>query len=80
MKSRFLILLVLAMCMFFESNSSFGASIWAKRPTDMRRPYADDVARRIGDILTVMITEDSKVDNNKNRHQKQRVFILYSPQ
>jgi len=33
----------------------------------MRSLYADDVARRIGDVLTVTITEDSKVDNKAKR-------------
>lgn len=67
MKSRFPILLLFALCMLFQSDSSLGGSIWAKRSPDMRRPYADDVARRIGDILTVQITEDSKVDNKAKR-------------
>jgi flagellar L-ring protein precursor FlgH len=42
-------------------------SIWAKRDNNMKTLYADDVARNIGDILTIMITEDSKVDNKAKR-------------
>lgn len=42
-------------------------SIWAKRDKNMRSLYADDVARRIGDILTIKITEDSKIDNKAKR-------------
>lgn len=42
-------------------------SIWAKRDTNMRTVYADDVARNIGDVLTIKITEDSKVDNKAKR-------------
>jgi flagellar L-ring protein precursor FlgH len=42
-------------------------SIWAKRDSNMRTLYADDVARNIGDILTIVITEDSKVDNTAKR-------------
>jgi flagellar L-ring protein precursor FlgH len=30
-------------------------------------PYTDEVARRIGDILTIVIVEDSKVDNKAKR-------------
>ncbi len=42
-------------------------SIWAKRDNNMKTLYADDVARNIGDILTIMIAEDSKVDNKAKR-------------
>lgn len=33
----------------------------------MKEPYSDDTARSIGDILTIKITEDSKVDNKAKR-------------
>jgi flagellar L-ring protein precursor FlgH len=33
----------------------------------MRALYADDVARQIGDVLTINIAEDSKVDNKAKR-------------
>jgi len=42
-------------------------SIWAKRDTSLHAIYADDVARNIGDVLTVIISEDSKVDNKAKR-------------
>ena len=42
-------------------------SIWAKRDSNMKTLYADDVARNIGDVLTIVITEDSKVDNKAKR-------------
>ena len=42
-------------------------SIWARRGKNMKAVYADDVARRIVDVLTIMITEDSKVDNKAKR-------------
>jgi flagellar L-ring protein precursor FlgH len=42
-------------------------SIWAKRDGNMKTLYADDVARNIGDVLTIMVTEDSKVDNKAKR-------------
>jgi len=45
-------------------------SIWAKRDKNMREIYADDVARRIGDTLTIKISEDSKVDNKAKRDLK----------
>jgi flagellar L-ring protein precursor FlgH len=42
-------------------------SIWAKRDKNMKRLYVDDVARGIGDTLTIKITESSKVDNKGKR-------------
>jgi flagellar L-ring protein precursor FlgH len=42
-------------------------SIWARRDTNMKTVYADDVARNIGDVLTIQIVEDSKVDNKAKR-------------
>ena len=42
-------------------------SIWAKRGKNMRALYTDDVARQIGDILTIKISEDSKIDNKAKR-------------
>jgi flagellar L-ring protein precursor FlgH len=36
----------------------------------MKDLYADDVARQIGDTLTIIITEDSKVDNKAKRDLK----------
>jgi flagellar L-ring protein precursor FlgH len=38
----------------------------------MRDIYADDVARNIGDVLTVQITEDSKIDNKAKRDLKKQ--------
>ncbi len=43
------------------------ASIWAKRDKNMQSVYGDDVARSIGDILTVLIAEESTVDNKAKR-------------
>jgi len=57
-------------CLFsvlFVAACAQGGSIWAKRDKNMRKPYTDDTARSIGDILTIKITEDSKVDNKAKR-------------
>jgi len=45
-------------------------SIWAKRDKNSKVLYADDTARNIGDVLTIKITEDSKVDNKAKRDLK----------
>ncbi len=58
---------VLISFLLCEGNLSFGESIWAKRDKNMRSVYVDDVARQIGDILTVNIVEDSTVENKAKR-------------
>lgn len=52
---------------FFLTELLQAGSIWAKRGRNLKALYADDVARRIGDVLTIRITEDSKVDNKAKR-------------
>jgi len=52
------------------STSAVAGSIWAKRDLNARGIYTDDVARQIGDILTIIISEDSKVDNKSTRDLK----------
>jgi flagellar L-ring protein precursor FlgH len=59
--------------MFFvllSASCSQAGSIWAKRDKNMKYLYADDVARQIGDILTIEISEASKVDNKAKRDMK----------
>jgi len=48
-------------------ETAFGGSIWAKRNKDARSLYTDDVARHIGDVLTIRISEGSKIDNKAKR-------------
>jgi len=70
MKNRIVLMLVLTVSMFLSTTCSYAGSIWAKRDKNMRALYADDVARQIGDVLTIKITEDSKVDNKAKRDLK----------
>jgi flagellar L-ring protein FlgH len=51
----------------FAAAFAHGGSIWAKRDRNSRYPYADDTAHNIGDVLTIKISEDSKVDNTAKR-------------
>lgn len=62
-------ILVLSVAVFVITStvSSQAGSIWAKRDKNMKAIYADDVARQIGDVLTIKISEDSKVDNKAKR-------------
>lgn len=59
-------LLFLAALIFCSAVSS-GGSIWAKRSQTSKPLYADDKANQIGDILTIVIQEDHKVDNKIKR-------------
>ena len=65
-----LVLTVFVLCLVLPTADSQAGSIWAKRGKNMRALYADDVAHQIGDILTIKITEDSKVDNKAKRDLK----------
>ena len=71
MKLRIYPVLILTAFLVCSSLSDLqGDSIWAKRNKNMREIYTDDVARSIGDILTIKISEDSKVDNKAKRDLK----------
>ena len=54
----------------FACDYVHAGSIWAKRDKSMKKLYVDDVARRIGDTLTIKIIEQSKVDNKGKRDLK----------
>ena len=65
-----LVLTVFALCLALPMADSQAGSIWAKRDRNMKALYADDVARQIGDILTIKIAEISEVDNKAKRDLK----------
>ena len=69
MKKRIILAFAITVFLVCPENLHAG-SIWAKRNRNMKDFYADDVARQIGDILTIKITEDSKVDNKAKRDLK----------
>lgn len=64
---RSLILVAVSISVLAGLMSSQAGSIWARRDKKMKNMYADDVARNIGDILTIKINEDSTVDNKAKR-------------
>lgn len=49
------------------SSSACGGSIWAQRGQNSKPLFADDKANQVGDILTIVILEDHKVDNKIER-------------
>lgn len=70
MNSRINFVLILMVWLFPATSCSQAGSIWAKRDKNMKALYADDIARNIGDVLTIKITEDSKIDNKAKRDLK----------
>ena len=70
MKNKAMLVLVSMVFVLCWATLLQAGSIWAKRDKNMRDLYVDDVARNIGDILTIKITEDSKVDNKAKRDLK----------
>lgn len=70
MNNRKVLMPVMMFSVLLSANCTQAGSIWAKRDKNMKEIYADDVARQIGDILTIKITEDSKVDNKAKRDMK----------
>ncbi len=70
MKNRTMLMFVLMSLMLCLGNCTQAGSIWSQRDRNMRDLYADDVARQIGDVLTIKISEDSKIDNKAKRDLK----------
>jgi flagellar L-ring protein precursor FlgH len=70
MSNKTVLMLALISVVLCVAACSQAGSVWAKRGKDVKALYADDVARQIGDVLTIRITEDSKVDNKANRDLK----------
>ena len=70
MSSKTIFLPILAALIVCPAVCVQAGSIWAKRDKNMRDLYADDVARQIGDVLTIKISEDSKIDNKAKRDLK----------
>jgi len=67
MNKKATIALTAAVLVFSVGEVLHAGSIWAKRDSNMKTVYADDVARNVGDVLTIKIVEDSKVDNKAKR-------------
>jgi len=63
---------VILLCGFVLCSAQWcrGGSIWGKRCAKFEDLYADDVAHGVGDVLTIKISEDSKVDNKSKRDLK----------
>ncbi len=59
---------VIVICLVICVGTSLQAdSIWARRDESKNDVYADNKARHIGDILTILIIEESTTDNKEKR-------------
>ncbi|MHC4155613.1 MAG: hypothetical protein ACYST6_11925 [Planctomycetota bacterium] len=61
MRNKIAVCCVSALILLSSAACSHAGSIWAKRDKNMRDWYADDVARNIGDVLTIRISEDRQL-------------------
>ncbi|MBE0535200.1 MAG: flagellar basal body L-ring protein FlgH [Phycisphaerae bacterium] len=67
-KNRLCGLLCMAFCMSAcLCADARAASIYAKRGQNSKPFYSDDKAYRVGDVLTIVISEDHKVDSKVKR-------------
>ena len=57
----------LMVCILTIGTTAQAASIWARRNQTAKPLFADDKANQVGDLLTIVISEDHKVDNKVKR-------------
>jgi len=67
MRGKIIWSIVLMFFVFCFDATSQADSIWAKRNKNKKELYADNTARNIGDVLTILISEESKLDNKATR-------------
>jgi flagellar L-ring protein precursor FlgH len=58
--------------LFFGIQAAPAGSIWAKKDTNAKNAYSDDVARKIGDVLTITINEQSDLKNISDRKMSEK--------
>src|SRR5690348_959367 len=66
-KSKFtsnFILVILAIATF--SSTSYAGSLWREGYTEERGMFADKRAKRVGDIVTIVVSETASYDNTLN--------------
>lgn len=66
MKSTLQWTALVALTILVSATAVMGGSIWAKASC-RRVPHADDTARKIGDILKIVIDERTTIDNETTR-------------
>jgi flagellar L-ring protein precursor FlgH len=66
-KQHSVLAVLAALFLLVLAGSAGGGSIWAKRSQASKPLYADDKANQVGDVLTIIISEQHKVDNKVKR-------------
>jgi flagellar L-ring protein FlgH len=56
-----------ALCLLLAAQTAWGGSIWAHGQGRVQPLFTDQIAQKVGDSLTVVIDEDSKIENQTNR-------------
>lgn len=64
-KKYAIILFVLAASLNIQQAAA--GSLYAKRSKSLNSPYVDDTARKVGDILTILISEVTEIENKLKR-------------
>jgi flagellar L-ring protein precursor FlgH len=59
-------------CAVWAAAPAAGDSLWNKAGTKATAVHADDVARKVGDNLTIVILEETKIDNTTNRSMEKK--------
>ena len=67
MKTRLQWIIILGGGLMFGVSLASAGSIWAKAQRGTRPLHTDDTARQIGDVLTIIISEHSVVENETER-------------
>jgi flagellar L-ring protein precursor FlgH len=57
--------LILDLCNFTAGDSLLADSLWKKRVTINYNLFDDNRAKRVGDIVTVEVSEETKIDNDE---------------
>lgn len=54
------------------AGPALAGSLWAKGSARTRAIVTDDTARNVGDVLTIIIAEQSKIENETNRNAEKK--------
>jgi flagellar L-ring protein precursor FlgH len=61
------IIILIAATVVLNIQIASAGSIYLNKSTSMKGPYVDDTARKVGDILTVIISEVSEIESKVKR-------------
>jgi len=67
MKRRTSIILLLVMTAILSVGFAEAGSIWAKKSKNMKSLMADDTAAKVGDILTIIISENTEIEKKRDK-------------